>query len=186
LKIAISGKSGCGNSTVTQRVADRLGYRRVNYTFKDMAREEGVTFAELCEMAEHDSRWDTRLDRRQVEMAREGDTVLGSRLAIWVLDDADLRVYLDAPPEVRAQRIRKRNIETGEKPTNFETVLTQTVERDQRDHDRYLRLYGIDNDDFAFADLIIDTTGLSAEEEADLIIAAVKKKRAARMDGSTR
>ncbi|MFW6261685.1 MAG: (d)CMP kinase [Spirochaetota bacterium] len=186
MKIAISGKSGCGNSTVTRRVAERLGYRRINYTFKDMAREEGVSFERLCEMAEHDSRWDIRLDRKQVEMAREGDTVLGSRLAIWVLDDADLRVYLDAPPEIRARRIQKRNIENGEKPTSYETVLTQTVERDQRDHDRYLRLYGIDNDDFSFADLVIDTTDMSPEEEVDLIIEAAEKKRAAQSDGASR
>lgn len=184
MKIAISGKSGCGNSTVTKRVADRLGYRRVNYTFKDMAREQGVTFEELCEMAEHDSRWDRKLDHKQVEMAKEGDTVLGSRLAIWILDDADLRVYLDAPPEVRAERIRRRNIETGVKPTHFDTVLERTLERDQRDHDRYLRLYGIDNDHFSFADLVIDTTDMSADEEADLIIEAAERKRAARMDGS--
>ncbi|HKJ86772.1 MAG TPA: (d)CMP kinase [Spirochaetia bacterium] len=185
MKIAISGKSGCGNSTVTQRVADRLGYRRVNYTFKDMAAEEGVSFERLCEMAEHDSRWDLRLDRKQVEMAREGDAVLGSRLAIWVLDDADLRVYLDAPPEIRAQRIRKRHIETGQKPTGYEAVLTETVERDQRDHDRYLRLYGIDNDEFGFADLIIDTSDTDPEEVTDMIIAAAEKKRAARTGGSS-
>ena len=180
MKIAISGKSGCGNSTVTQKVADRLAFRRVNYTFKDMAAEEGVSFEQLCDMAEHDSRWDIKLDRKQVEMAREGDTVLGSRLAIWVLDDADLRVYLDAPPEVRARRIQRRNIENNQKPTNFETVLTQTVERDQRDHDRYLRLYGIDNDDFGHADLVIDTTNAGPEEVADVIVERAREERAAR------
>ncbi|MFP4114406.1 MAG: (d)CMP kinase [Spirochaetota bacterium] len=179
MKIAISGKSGCGNSTVTQKVADRLGYRRINYTFKDIAKEEGVSFERLCEMAEHDSRWDIRLDKKQVEMAGRGDSVLGSRLAIWLLDDADLRVYLDAPPEVRASRIQRRNIENHEKPTSYETVLTQTVERDQRDHDRYLRLYGIDNDNFGFADLLIDASELSADEIADRIVAATREREAA-------
>ncbi|MFW5688257.1 MAG: (d)CMP kinase [Spirochaetota bacterium] len=179
MKIAISGKSGSGNTTVTSRVAERLGYQRVNYTFKDMAAEQGVSFETMCEMAEHDSRWDIKLDRRQVEMAREGNTVLGSRLAIWVLDDADVRVYLDAPPEVRARRIQRRNIENGEKPTNFETVFTQTVERDQRDHDRYLRLYGIDNDHFDFADLVIDAAELGPDEIADRIIAAAHEKEVA-------
>lgn len=178
VKIAISGKSGCGNSSVTRLVAERLGYRCVNYTFKDMAAEHGMSFEELSEKAEHDSSWDIRLDRRQVEMAHDGDAVLGSRLAIWILDDADLRVYLDAPPEVRAQRIRKRNIEHGKRPTGFDAVLDQTIERDQRDHDRYLRLYGIDNDHFEFADLILDTTDMSVEEEADAIIAAARAKQA--------
>ena len=180
MKIAISGKSGCGNSTVTQRVADRLGYRRINYTFKNIAAEEGISFEALCDMAEHDTRWDMLLDRRQVEMAGEGDTVLGSRLAIWILDDADLRVYLDAPLAVRAGRIRKRNLETGQEPTDLDTVMSETAERDRRDHDRYLRLYGIDNDDYGFADLIIETTDLGPDAVASLIVTAVKRERAAR------
>ncbi len=179
MKIAISGKSGCGNSTVTQKVADRLGYRRINYTFKDIAAEEGISFERLCDMAEHDSQWDNMLDRRQVEMAGEGDTVLGSRLAIWILEDADLRVYLDAPLEVRAGRIRKRNLEAGHEPTDFDAVLLETAERDRRDRDRYLRLYGIDNDDFGFADLIIDTTDRGPDEVASLIVAAAGRARAA-------
>ena len=98
-------------------------------------------------------------------MAREGDTVLGSRLAIWVLDDADYRVYLDAPIDVRASRIQKR--EGG----SFESVRKKTLMRDQRDHDRYLRLYNIDNNDYAFVDLVIDTQDLTPQEIADCIVA---------------
>ena len=136
MKIAISGKSGCGNSTVTRKVAARLGYRDINYTFKDIAAEQGMTFEQLSEQAEHDPKWDRHLDHEQVRRAREaGDAVLGSRLAIWVLTDADLKVYLDAPPEVRSERIQRRHIETNVKPTNYDAVLTQTLERDQRDHE---------------------------------------------------
>lgn len=179
MKIAISGKSGCGNSTVTRKVASRLGYRDINYTFKNIAEEEGMTFEQLSEEAEHDSKWDRHLDHEQVRRAREaGDAVLGSRLAIWKLTDADLKVYLDAPPEVRAERIQRRHVETNVKPTSYDAVLTQTLERDQRDHDRYLRLYGIDNDDYEFADLIIDAEALDADQIADLIVAATRKKRA--------
>lgn len=176
MKIAISGKSGCGNSTVTQLVAEMLGYTRVNYTFKDMARDHGMTFAELSELAENDSQWDIKLDRKNVEDANRGRTVYGSRLAIWILDEADLRVYLDATVEVRAGRIRKRNIMNHEPPIDFESVLKQTIARDARDHDRYLRLYGIDNDRFEFADLIID-----ANSDDEVTIARMIVSRAERL-----
>jgi len=164
VKIAISGKSGCGNSTVSRIVAKRLGYKLVNYTFHSIAQEMGVSFDEMCEMAEHDDKWDLYVDERQVEMAREGNTILGSRLAIWVLEDADYRVYLDARMEVRAGRIQKR--EGGE----LDHVAAKTTARDQRDHDRYLRLYGIDNNNFAFVDLVVDTEDMTPEEIADEII----------------
>ena len=173
MKIAISGKRGCGNSTVSRIVAKRLGYKLVNYTFHSTAQEIGVSFDEMCEMAEQDDKWDLYVDERQVEMAREGDTVLGSRLAIWVLEDADFRVYLDARMEVRSTRIQKR--EGGE----LEQVSARTTRRDQRDHDRYLRLYGIDNNDFRFVDLVVDTEDMTPEEIADVIVESAGARPAA-------
>ena len=151
--IAISGKSGCGNTTVTHLVAEKLGFRVVNYTFRTMAREMDISFDELCALAEKDDAYDLRLDRRQVELAREGNCVLGSRLAIWLLkEEADLTVFLDASLEIRAERIASR-----EGGTHIE-VMEKTVARDQRDHERYKRIYGYNNDDYRFADLIIDTS----------------------------
>lgn len=170
LRIAISGKSGCGNTTVGGMLAKRLGIRQINYTFRTMAEEQGVSFEEMRRMAEADDAWDRHLDRRQVERAMEESCVLGSRLAIWVLDEADLSVYLWAPPEVRAERIRKR--EGG----SFEDVLAATNERDRRDHARYLRLYNIDTESYEFADLVIDVTDRSPAEIVELIIAELRRR----------
>ena len=80
LRIAISGKSGCGNTTVSRLVAAQLGLRVVNYTFKDLAREKGVTFEDICVLAETDPQYDLTIDRMQVKLAEEGPCVLGSRL----------------------------------------------------------------------------------------------------------
>jgi cytidylate kinase len=151
VRIAISGKSGCGNSTVSRVLAERLGVRLINYTFRSIAREEGVSFEEIRAMAEASDRWDRHLDRRQVQLAMEGSCVLGSRLAIWMLEAADLRVYLDASVETRAGRIHRR--EGG----RYEDVLAATIERDNADRARYRRLYDIDIDAFDFADLLVDT-----------------------------
>jgi cytidylate kinase len=164
IKIAISGKSGCGNSTVSRLTAKRLGLRMINYTFHTIAEEKGMDFKELCLLAETDSHWDHYLDKRQVELASAGDCVLGSRLAIWMLKDADLKVFLDAPIEVRAARIHKR--EGGD----LETVLDETLKRDERDRNRYLRLYNIDHDKHDFVDLLIDTTDLSPEGIVERIV----------------
>lgn len=152
LVVAVSSKSGCGNSTVSRLVAERLGLRLVNYTFHDMARERGTSFEELCRIAEQGPELDYALDRRQVELAREGSCVLASRLAIWLMEeDADLTVYLTAGLEVRARRIARRE------GVPVETAYQQTLERDARDRQRYIRLYGIDVDRFQHAALIVDT-----------------------------
>jgi len=158
LKIAISGKSGCGNTTVSRLLADRLSLRLINYTFRDMARERGISFEELRRRAEEDDQYDLYLDRRQVELASRESCVLGSRLAIWLLKDAQLKVYLYASPEVRAGRIARRE------GRSFEQALAELHERDGRDGQRYLRLYGIDIDRYGFADLVVDTEELDVEQ----------------------
>lgn len=169
VRVAISGKSGCGNSTVSRLVADSLGFTMVNYTFHSIANERGMEFNELRRLAEKDQSWDLYLDRRQLEMARSaGNCVLGSRLAVWLLDDAHLKVYLTAPLEVRAARIRTR--EGGK----LEAVIADTMSRDRADHERYLRLYGIDSDHYDFVDLIINTEHLKQDEVAQVITRTVR------------
>lgn len=168
LKIAISGRSGCGNTTVSKIVADTLGLRFVNFTFRALAQERNMSLKEVMELAKTDESWDKEVDSRQVKMAREeGGCVLGSRLAIWMLEEADLKVYLDASEKVRAQRILKR--EGG----SLEEIADFTVERDKQDHARYLQLYNINNDNFNFADLIINTDSLQPQEIVDLILERV-------------
>lgn len=169
LKIAISGKSGCGNTSVSRIVAERLGFTLINYTFHTMAEEKGISFRELHRRAEEDPSYDKYLDKKQVELASEGNCVLGSRLAVWMLEDADLKVFLTAPLPVRAERIRQRE---GGDP---EEVLRETRERDEKDSRRYKNLYGIDNSDFGFADLVIDVVENDQYETAEKIIAAAKR-----------
>lgn len=167
--IAISGKSGCGNSTVSKLLAERLGIKLINYTFRRMAEEKGVSFEEILKLANEDPdySYDRALDARQVELAHEGDCVIGSRLAIWMLPDAALRVFLAGSLEVRASRIHERE---GER---FADKLAFTRERDESDHRRYQKIYGIDNDDLSTADLVINTEKWKPKAIVDIIVAAL-------------
>ena len=136
LRIAISGKSGCGNTTVSKT----------------------------------DDSFDITVDTRQVEMAREDSCVLGSRLAIWMLKEADIKVYLYASDEVRAKRILNR--EGGD----LEKIAAFTRMRDEQDSSRYKKLYNIDNNDYSFVDLEIDTSLYNPEEIVDKIISLLLEK----------
>jgi len=171
VKIAVSGKSGCGNTTVSQLVADRLGLRLVNFTFRSLAQETGISLRDVLDMASKDDSWDREVDKRQLELARSGGgCVLGSRLAIWMLEEADLKVYLRASARTRATRILRREGETAESAASF------TAERDRQDHARYQRIYNIDNNEYAFADLIIDTDDLDPEQIAEIIIETAERQ----------
>jgi cytidylate kinase len=145
-------------------IAESFGLRFINFTFRSLAQERNLDLKTVLELAAADDSWDREVDSRQVSLAREeGGCVLGSRLAIWMLGEADLKVYLEAGPQVRAQRIVKR--EGG----SIEEVAAFTAERDRQDHGRYLRIYNIDTDDYSFADLIINTDILTPVEIVDMI-----------------
>ena len=164
LRIAISGKSGCGNTTVSTMLARRLGVSLINYTFRNLAKDTGLTLAEIIERAKTDDSYDRQVDTRQVELAMEDSCVLGSRLAVWMLEKADLKVFLLADEDVRAARILNR--EGG----NLEEIKAFTAMRDREDSQRYRQLYEIDNNDYSFCQLIIDTACHNPEEIVELIL----------------
>ena len=147
LHIAISGKSGCGNTTVSGLLAEKLGIKLINYTFRQLAAEKGMTLAEVIEAAKNDDSYDKYVDSHQVELAQAEPSVLGSRLAIWVMEKADLKVYLYASDETRAQRVFNR--EGGD----LQQIKDFTAMRDREDTGRYKSFYGIDNNNYDFVDL---------------------------------
>lgn len=170
VRVAISGKSGCGNTTVSTLLAEKLGVKLINYTFRQLATEKGLTLAQVIENARTDDSYDIFVDNHQVELARAEPCVLGSRLAIWMLKEADLKVYLFASDETRAKRILNR--EGGD----LQKIKDFTAMRDSEDTRRYKKIYNIDNNDYSFSDLIIDTAKFNPEQIVELIIAELKKR----------
>ena len=88
----------------------------------------------------------------------------GSRLAIWMLKEADFKIYLYASDDTRAGRVYNR--EGGD----LQAIKDFTAMRDREDTGRYKEFYGIDNNDYQFADIIIDTAKYLPEQIVEIII----------------
>ncbi|MCI5644318.1 MULTISPECIES: (d)CMP kinase [Treponema] len=170
LRIAVSGKSGCGNTTVSTLLSQALGVTLINYTFRQLAAEKGMTLAQVIESAKTDDSYDMYVDSHQVELAKKEPCVLGSRLAIWMLKEADLKVYLYASDEVRANRVFTR--EGGD----LKQIKEFTAMRDSEDSRRYKKLYNIDNNAYSFADVIIDTSKYTPEQIVRQILDELKMR----------
>ena len=170
LRIAVSGKSGCGNTTVSTLLSQALGVTLINDTFRQLAAEKGMTLAQVIESAKTDDSYDMYVDSHQVELAKKEPCVLGSRLAIWMLKEADLKVYLYASDEVRANRVFTR--EGGD----LKQIQEFTAMRDSEDSRRYKKLYNIDNNAYSFADVIIDTSKYTPEQIVRQILDELKMR----------
>jgi cytidylate kinase len=170
LRIAISSLSGCGNTTATMNVGRTLDLKVVNYTFRDLAADIGVSFEEIHDRSQQNRTFDYLTDLNQIRLSLQPKVVVGSRLAAWLVN-ADLRVWLQASLEERAKRIFRREVDKG---LTYESVLYRTLQRDEQNRKRYLQLYGIDSNDRSDFDIIINTEKLTAEQVSSLIIAAAR------------
>ena len=169
MRVAISGHSGCGNTTATKNVGNALNLKIVNYTFRDLAKDLNVSFDVIHKEAETNLIYDYLTDLNLIRNALSNENiVIGTRLAAWLMD-AELRIWLHAPLEARARRICARESEKG---SSYEQILYKTLKRDEQNRKRYLRLYGLDIDDHSDFDVTINTEKLTADQVSGLIVAA--------------
>lgn len=181
--VAISGQSGCGNTTVTGILEEKHGFNRINFTFRDLAKEKETTLEDVVAKAASNPAMDLELDRRLLELVakEKGDAVIGTRMAIWLdsqkvcnrlgvlqqkLPKIDLKVWLYAPLEVRAAR--NAIAKPGETPSF-------TKKRDEDDRKRYKTLYGVDVLEHDFVDLTVNVAKFDAESVAAIIAAAAQR-----------
>ncbi len=106
----------------------------------------------------------------QRSLGRDGAVVLEGRdIGTVVFPDAEVKVFLDAPPEERARR-RNAELEAKGEHEPLEKTLAEVQERDQRDRNRAVAPLK------AAADaIVVDTGPLSIEQVVAKIIGLVKQ-----------
>ncbi|MCX8194642.1 MAG: cytidylate kinase family protein [Candidatus Micrarchaeota archaeon] len=168
--ITISGLSGSGKNTIGSIVAKRLKLRHVNPTFKKLAEERRMDLLEFQKKAEAEPRIDKEFDAALIKEVEKGPCVVTTWLGPWMILNADLRVWIDASQQTRAQRIAKRDGMTLEK------ALEHISARDSSNRSRYLSIYNIDICDHSGFDLVINSEKFKPEQSAQVIINAALLK----------
>lgn len=111
-----------------------------------------------------------RLVALQQEMGRNGGVVMEGRdITTVVFPDAEIQIYLDADPAVRAERRFNELIAKGKNVT-FEQTLSDLNERDRRDRERPVGALTV-----AEKALVVDTTSLNQEQVIDKLQAIVNE-----------
>ena len=107
---------------------------------------------------------------RQREMGKRGAVLNGRDIGTVVFPDADVKFFLTAVPDERAQR---RFTEEREQDMNvsFETTFADMIERDRRDSTRADSPLKVAEDA-----VLVDSTGLSIDEVFEKLMAAIETK----------
>lgn len=106
----------------------------------------------------------------QQKIARENNVIMDGRdIGTVVLPNADLKIFLTASPEARADRRFKELKDKPDAPT-YDEVLSDIIKRDHDDSTRAIAPLKQAEDA-----VLCDTTSLSLEESVDKIIGMIKK-----------
>lgn len=171
LLITISGPPGSGTTTVSENLAEALDVQCISGgdIFRDIAEEQDMTLTQLSAKADESPEIDHLIDRRIRRIAEEWGAsnkglVLTSRLAGWVAGNrADLRVWLDAPPEIRIERLRER-----------EQMESELRIQEVTEAGRFKSYYDVDISDQSFYDLCLNTARWSPETANAMLVDAVE------------
>lgn len=110
--------------------------------------------------------------QRQRDFRREPGLVADGRdMGTVVFPDAQVKIFLDASPEVRAQR-RKLQLEAAGKEADFDLILQEITERDERDRNRPVAPLKAAEDA-----LILDSTNMSIDEVFNAAMDYIKSKQ---------
>jgi predicted cytidylate kinase len=138
---------------------------------KFMAEKMNISLIELQDLATKDHNIDKKFDEIQLkEMERVKDFVISTWLGPW-LAKPELSVWLKTDNLIRFERISKRENMSLQKAKEY------VLRKDEQNMDRYMTIYNIDITDHSMFDLELDTTELTPEQVADIIIKEYNKKR---------
>ncbi len=175
--ISISGLPCCGSTTIGTLLSEKLKLKffSIGKKYKEHGQgrnetEKAINFLATKEGAEkgmHES-----LDDMQIRLAKEGNIVIDSKLAVYFLRDlADLKVWLYAPFDVRVQRVAKRE------GCDTEKAKKMLEEKEKLEKELFRKVYNIDYlEQKQQADIAIDVSSLTPENIVDKILDTLKLK----------
>lgn len=174
--ICISGMTGSGKSTVAKRLAEKygLGYFSGGNALKTLAQEEGYDpdlrgwwetsqGLRFLQQRIDDLTFDKRIDTKMLELAEQGNIVLDSWTMPWLLD-IGFKIWLEASPKVRAERVVKRD------GISMEEAMKALKAKDEKTRAIYKKLYCFDlGNDLSPFNLVLDTDKLEPDEVFDAV-----------------
>ena len=142
--ITIGGLAGTGTTTTAELLSEKLDipYISAGFVFREMAAEKGMSVLEFSEFAEGNDDIDK--------------------------ENADLRLWLVTPFDVRSQRISHRE------GKSVEVAKNEIITRENSEALRYMDIHNIDITNMDIYDLIINTGTFDPKSVSEIIIQTLK------------
>ncbi|MCK4614837.1 MAG: AAA family ATPase [Thermoplasmata archaeon] len=171
--VAIGGLPGSGTTTAAVLLSKKINLPWINggKLFRELARKKGMTLGEFGRHAEDDPEVDRELDRRLIEIMKNGGIIVEGRLAGANARNhriPALRVWLHAPFDTRVERIRKRD------GGGLDELRAEIRERERSEKKRYMAYYNIDPENLDHYTLVLNSGELRPAQIVHIIIEALR------------
>ena len=149
--VTIGGLAGTGTTTLAEVLSEKLDvpYISAGFIFREMAAERGMSVLEFSEFA-------------------EGNDVIEGRLSAYFVDNADLRIWLFTPFDVRSKRIAQRE------DKSVDVAKDEIIIREKSEALRYKEIHNIDISNMDIYDIIINTDSFNPESISEIITTTLK------------
>lgn len=182
--ITITGELGSGKTTVARILNQEYGFDfySTGSIQREIAKEKGITTLELNQLMSNDVNniYDKMIDDKTVEISRKNagkDLVFDSRMA-WHFVERSFKVYVTVDPYMAAQRVIRAGRGVEEQYGSFEEAAESLRKRKQLEDSRFAEIYSVRTTDFSNYDLIVDSTFITPEELADIILEKARGENA--------
>ncbi len=169
--ITIGGLAGTGTTTLAEELSEKLNipYISAGFIFREMAAEHGMSVLEFSDFAEGNDDIDKEIDKRQALKAKSAENlILEGRLSAFFVDNADLKICLMTPFDVRSKRIAQREGKSVDMAKN------EIIAREKSEALRYKEIHNIDISNMDIYDLIINSDSFDPESISEIIIQTLK------------
>ncbi|MBA5942025.1 MAG: AAA family ATPase [Methanophagales archaeon] len=174
MRITISGLPGSGTTTVAKLLSNELSLELISAgeMFRELAKEKGLQLWQFSKLAENSDDFDRWIDEKQGEEAMKRENVIvEGRLSGFFVPTADLKIWLKAEPDIRAERVADRE------KIDYKTALSVMKSREESEHKRYEHYYAIDMENLSIYDLVIDSSRWSGRDIMKVIVVAKEHLR---------
>lgn len=176
--ISIAGELASGKGAVSNVLTAKLNYgiyRNGEY-FRKLAKEMGMDVTTFNEYVKSHPEIDIQIEKSATEYAKEHDNfIIDARLG-WYAVPESFKVYLTVNIDEAARRAF--NDEKRKSTENFSTLEEQKADLIKRftlENERYFKLYNVHKEDLSNYDLVLDTTNLTPDEVAKIILEEYEK-----------
>lgn len=179
IKISITGDLGSGKSTVCKLIMEQhsLKVYSIGSIQRSLAQKYNMSTLEFNKYMETHTEIDEEIDNELAEIGkRHEDMILDSRMA-WHFVPQSFKVYLSVDIKVAAKRICAMDRGNVETYSSLEDAQTKILQRKSSENYRYLNKYMVDCSRMENYDLVIDTSNLTPQEIADMIMEKYKQQK---------